>query len=142
MNLIEIKNLKTYFHTEGGLVKSVDDVSLSIPIGKTLGVVGESGCGKSVTAMSILQLVAHPGKIDGGEILLLDSGCLKQYNDGNDVPNPTYTDLVQMSEQEIRKIIFELSIPYFFFGRFAPYFDLACIRPVTPWVSNVPRMIW
>ena len=64
MNLIEIKNLKTYFHTEGGLVKSVDDVSLSIPIGKTLGVVGESGCGKSVTAMSILQLVAHPGKID------------------------------------------------------------------------------
>lgn len=104
MNLIEIKNLKTYFHTEGGLVKSVDDVSLSIPIGKTLGVVGESGCGKSVTAMSILQLVAHPGKIDGGEILLLDSECLKQYNDGKDVPNPTYTDLVQMSEQEIRKI--------------------------------------
>jgi oligopeptide/dipeptide ABC transporter ATP-binding protein len=68
-NLLEVKNLKTYFFTRGGVVKAVDDVSFGIKPGKTLGVVGESGCGKSVTALSIMRLVASPpGKIVGGEI--------------------------------------------------------------------------
>jgi oligopeptide/dipeptide ABC transporter ATP-binding protein len=68
-NLLEVKNLKTYFFTRGGVVKAVDDVSFGIKPGQTLGVVGESGCGKSVTALSIMRLVASPpGKIVGGEI--------------------------------------------------------------------------
>ncbi|GHO73428.1 ABC transporter ATP-binding protein [Ktedonobacter sp. SOSP1-85] len=68
-NLLDVKNLKTYFFTRSGVVKAVDDVSFSIKPGQTLGVVGESGCGKSVTALSIMRLVANPpGKIVGGEI--------------------------------------------------------------------------
>jgi len=68
--LIEIDNLQTYFYTEEGTVKSVDGVSLTIPQGRTVGLVGESGCGKSVTAMSIMGLVSRPGRIVGGEIRL------------------------------------------------------------------------
>jgi len=55
--LIDIQNLKTYFYTDEGVVKAVDDVSLTIPRGKTLGLVGESGCGKSVTALSVIRLI-------------------------------------------------------------------------------------
>ena len=73
MPLLEINNLVTAFHTPAGRVAAVDGVSLSIERGKTLGLVGESGCGKSVTAMSILGLVAAPGVIEAGEILLRDS---------------------------------------------------------------------
>ncbi|HVB74059.1 MAG TPA: ABC transporter ATP-binding protein [Ktedonobacteraceae bacterium] len=68
-NLLEVNHLKTYFFTRGGVVKAVDDVSFAIKSGETLGVVGESGCGKSVTALSVIRLVANPpGKIVGGEI--------------------------------------------------------------------------
>ena len=67
--LLEIRNLKTYFYTEEGVVKAVDGVDLTVKRGEVLGLVGESGCGKSVTALSILQLVDIPGKIIGGEIL-------------------------------------------------------------------------
>ena len=67
--LLEIKNLSTYFHLDEGIVKAVDDVSFSINRGETLGVVGESGCGKSVTALSIMQLIAKPrGRIEHGKI--------------------------------------------------------------------------
>jgi oligopeptide/dipeptide ABC transporter ATP-binding protein len=69
-NVLEVKNLKTYFFTSEGVIKAVDDVSLQVPKGKTVGLVGESGCGKSVTAMSIARLVSPPGRIVGGEILL------------------------------------------------------------------------
>ena len=69
-NVLELKNLKTYFFTDEGVVKAVDDVSFNVEQGKTLGLVGESGCGKSVTAMSISRLVSPPGRIVGGEILL------------------------------------------------------------------------
>jgi peptide/nickel transport system ATP-binding protein len=68
--LLEIKNLVTAFHTPAGRVPAVDGVSLAIERGRTLGLVGESGCGKSVTAMSILRLVADPGVIESGSILL------------------------------------------------------------------------
>ena len=73
MPLLEIRNLVTAFHTPTGRIPAVDGVSLTIERGRTLGLVGESGCGKSVTAMSILGLVASPGVVESGEILL-DSG--------------------------------------------------------------------
>ena len=68
-NLLEVNNLKTYFYTRSGVVKAVDDVTFAIKPGETLGVVGESGCGKSVTALSVMRLIASPpGKIVSGDI--------------------------------------------------------------------------
>jgi peptide/nickel transport system ATP-binding protein/oligopeptide transport system ATP-binding protein len=85
--LLEIKDLKTYFFTDVGILPSVDGVSYTIDKGQTLGVVGESGSGKSVTALSILQLIPQPpGKIVGGEILF----------DG--------MDLTKITIQQMRKI--------------------------------------
>ena len=66
--LLEVKNLKTYFYTEEGIVKAVDGVSFNIYEDEVLGLVGETGCGKSVTALSILQLVRAPGKIIDGSV--------------------------------------------------------------------------
>ena len=81
-NLLEVKNLKTYFFTDGGVVKSVDDVSFNVKPGKTLGVVGESGCGKSITSLSIMQLVeTPPGKIVGGEIIYNGENLLDKDKD-------------------------------------------------------------
>lgn len=71
--LIEVKNLKTYFHLDEGLLKAVDDVDIEIHKGETLGLVGESGCGKSVTARSIMRIVPPPGKSEG-EIIFGPSG--------------------------------------------------------------------
>jgi oligopeptide/dipeptide ABC transporter ATP-binding protein len=68
--LLEVKDLKTYFFTEEGTAKAVDGVSFTVPRGRTLGLVGESGCGKSVTAMSITRLISPPGRIVSGEVLL------------------------------------------------------------------------
>ncbi|MFN3344759.1 MAG: ABC transporter ATP-binding protein [Chloroherpetonaceae bacterium] len=85
--LLEIKNLKTYFKTDDGIAKAVDEVSYSIDKNETLGLVGESGCGKSVTALSIMRLIPQPpGFYAGGEILF----------DGK--------DLLKLSEDEMRKI--------------------------------------
>ena len=70
-NAVEFDDLHTYFFTDSGTVKSVDGVSFEVPIGKTVGVVGESGCGKSVTSLSLMQLVQRPqGQIVSGEIRL------------------------------------------------------------------------
>ncbi|MFV9568122.1 ABC transporter ATP-binding protein [Thermoanaerobacter mathranii] len=86
-NLVEFRNLKTFFYTSEGVVKAVNDVSFSIREGETVCVVGESGCGKSVTALSLMRLVqSPPGKIEGGEIIF----------DGRDV--------LKLSETEMRKI--------------------------------------
>ena len=75
MPLIEVRGLKTYFYTEDGIVRAVDGVDYVIEQEKTLGVVGESGCGKSVTALSIMGLVQiPPGKIEEGEILFHQDG--------------------------------------------------------------------
>jgi peptide/nickel transport system ATP-binding protein/oligopeptide transport system ATP-binding protein len=85
--LVEVKNLKTYFYTEEGVVKAVDGVDFEIYPGETLGVVGESGCGKSVTSLSIMRLVeSPPGRIEAGEI-----------NFGG-------RDLTKIPEKEMRKI--------------------------------------
>ena len=85
--LLQVKNLATHFHTEEGIVKSVQDVSFEVDAGQVLGVVGESGCGKSVTSMSILRLIQQPqGKIVNGQIL---------FNGQN---------LLDLSEEQMRKI--------------------------------------
>src|ERR1700752_4991169 len=69
-SLLEIRGLKTHFATDDGMVQAVDGVDLTIDRGETLGVVGESGCGKTVTALSVLKLIAMPpGQIVAGEIL-------------------------------------------------------------------------
>lgn len=84
--ILEIKQLQTHFFTDEGVSKAVDGVDLILNKGETLGIVGESGCGKSITSMSILQLINSPGKIVGGEILFKDE------------------DLLLKSEGEMRKI--------------------------------------
>lgn len=85
--LLEVRNLRTYFETEDGTVKAVDDISFEVKRGETLGIVGESGSGKSVTNLSIIRLIPNPpGRIVGGEVIF----------DGQ--------DLLLLSENEIRKI--------------------------------------
>ncbi len=76
-NLLEVQNLKTHFFTSEGIVKAVDGVSFNVAPRETLGLIGESGCGKSVTAHSIMRIVPKPGRILGGEIRLkLDDGFI------------------------------------------------------------------
>jgi oligopeptide transport system ATP-binding protein len=85
--LLEIRNLETQFMTDRGLIRSVDGVSLHVDAGETLGVVGESGCGKSVTSLSIMRLVpSPPGRIAGGEILFRGQ------------------DLLALSEEDMRRV--------------------------------------
>jgi len=74
--LLDVKGLKTYFFTEEGIVKAVDGVSFNIYKDEIIGLVGETGCGKSVTALSILQIVRSPGKIMEGEIIFKDINLL------------------------------------------------------------------
>ncbi|MEZ4883873.1 MAG: ABC transporter ATP-binding protein [Chitinophagales bacterium] len=89
--LLEVKNLKTYFHVEAGTVKAVDDVSFNLHRGETLGIVGESGSGKSVSCLSIMRLIpCPPGKFDGGEII---------YHDKEKGP----VDLLKLPIEEMRK---------------------------------------
>ena len=84
--LLEVRNLKTYFYTEDGVVHAVDGVDFYVNSGEVLGIVGESGCGKSVTSLSIMRLISQPGKIEAGEILF----------EGK--------DLVKATEEEMMKI--------------------------------------
>src|ERR1043165_3729103 len=86
-NLLEVKDLRTYFETEDGTVKAVDGISFQLKRGETLGIVGESGSGKSVTNLSIIRLVPDPpGKIVSGEVIFNGS------------------DLLLLSKEAIRKI--------------------------------------
>ncbi len=85
--LLQVKDLKTYFDSDDGVVKAVDGVDFSVNAGETIGIVGESGCGKSVTSMSILRLIpTPPGRIAGGEVLF------------NGI------DLTKATDQQMRKI--------------------------------------
>jgi oligopeptide/dipeptide ABC transporter ATP-binding protein len=82
MALLEVKHLKTQFKTEGGLVRAVDDVSYYINEQEIVGVVGESGCGKSVTQLSVMRLVSVPGRIVGGQVLFEGKDLLTYEADG------------------------------------------------------------
>ena len=87
MALLEVKDLRTYFYTQEGTVKAVDGTSYVVEEGETLGLVGESGCGKSVSALSILRLIPQPpGKIVSGEIIFQGR------------------DILKLDEDEIRKV--------------------------------------
>jgi oligopeptide/dipeptide ABC transporter ATP-binding protein len=113
-NLLDINELQVQFQTEGGTVTSVRNISFSVNRGETVAVVGESGCGKSVTSLSILGLIASPGKVTGGSILFEDKNLLelnkKQIRKirGNEISmifqepmtslNPVFTIGSQMSE--------------------------------------------
>lgn len=76
-NILEIKDLKTQFFTESGVVQAVDGIDFTVRRGEVVGLVGESGCGKSVTALSIMQLIGQPGKIIQGEIVFDNQDLLK-----------------------------------------------------------------
>lgn len=86
MSLLEVKNLKTYFYLDKTEYPAVDDISFTLEEGETLGIIGESGSGKSVTSLSIMGLVDYPGKVTGGEII---------YNN---------QDLLKMKDKEMAKI--------------------------------------
>lgn len=92
--VLEVKNLQTHFFTPKGVVRAVDKVSFSLEPGQVLGLVGESGCGKSMTGLSLLGLVDPPGKIVGGQILL----------QGKDLLNLTDEELEQIRGKEIAMI--------------------------------------
>ena len=79
--LLEVKQLQTHFYTRSGIAKAVEGVSFSLDEGETLGLVGESGCGKSVTSLSIMRLIDHPGKIVGGEVLFKGEDILDMDQD-------------------------------------------------------------
>jgi oligopeptide/dipeptide ABC transporter ATP-binding protein len=113
-HLLEVQGLKTYFPTRAGVVKSVDDVSFHIGEGELLGLVGESGCGKSITALSIMRLISPPGRIVGGsikfkgeELTTASADRLREIR-GNDIAmifqdpmtslNPVYTVGEQIAE--------------------------------------------
>ncbi|MBI5892320.1 MAG: ABC transporter ATP-binding protein, partial [Deltaproteobacteria bacterium] len=96
MSLLEIKNLHTSFFTDAGELKAVRGISFKLEKGKTIGIVGESGCGKSVTALSIMRLVPYPGKIVKGEILYRVKESESQ--------SVREKDLLKLSDEEMRHI--------------------------------------
>jgi oligopeptide/dipeptide ABC transporter ATP-binding protein len=92
--LLEVRNLKTYFFTDDGVVKAVDGVDFTVGRGEVLGLVGESGCGKSVTSLTIMRLIGIPGKVVAGEILF----------EGRDLLKLSESDMVQMRGNRISMI--------------------------------------
>jgi peptide/nickel transport system ATP-binding protein len=85
--ILSVRDLRTWFHTDAGVARSVDGVSFDVAPGETLGVVGESGCGKSVTALSILRLIRPPGRIEPGSRIVFDG-----------------RDILTLSEKELRAV--------------------------------------
>jgi oligopeptide/dipeptide ABC transporter ATP-binding protein len=83
--LLEVKNLETHFNTEGGVVKAVDGVSYHINEQEIVGMVGESGCGKSVSQLSVIQLISSPGKVVGGEVWFEGHDLLKFPAEGSEM---------------------------------------------------------
>ena len=96
--LLEVRNLKTYFYTDSGVVPAVDGVSFSMQKGETIGIVGESGCGTSVLALSIMRLIPDPpGRIVGGEIIF----------EGEDILDKSQGDMRRIRGNEIAMIFQE-----------------------------------
>src|SRR5688572_30027823 len=85
--LLSIENLRTYFYTDAGIARAVDGVSFDVGTGETVGLVGESGCGKSVTALSILRLIGSPGRIEPDSRMTFEG-----------------RDLLKLSEEEMRRV--------------------------------------
>jgi peptide/nickel transport system ATP-binding protein len=98
--LLEVRDLKTYFFLDEGTVRAVDGVSFEVFRGRTLGIVGESGCGKSVTAQSILRIVPRPGKIVGGEIIYYR----RRRRDGSTLTEQIDLTKLDPTGEEIRSI--------------------------------------
>lgn len=92
--LLEVKSLKTYFYTESGVVRAVDGVDFVVYPGEVLGIVGESGCGKSVTSLSIMRLIGQPGRIIEGEVLF----------NGTNLLNLSESDMVKVRGNSISMI--------------------------------------
>ncbi|HEV7929676.1 MAG TPA: ATP-binding cassette domain-containing protein, partial [Nitrosospira sp.] len=113
-HLLEVNNLETHFPTRAGLVRAVNNVSFYVDAGELLGLVGESGCGKSITALSIMRLISPPGRIAGGSITFKDEELTTAGNErmreirGNDIAmifqdpmtslNPVFTVGEQIAE--------------------------------------------
>jgi len=93
MNILEVKNLRVEFKTDQGALRAVDNVSFSLPKGKSLGIVGESGCGKTVTALSLLRLIEAPGRIRSGKVLF--------HSEENAELEKPPLDLMQLHEKEL-----------------------------------------
>jgi oligopeptide/dipeptide ABC transporter ATP-binding protein len=92
--LLEVRNLKTYFYTEDGIVRAVDGVDFEVYPGEVVGIVGESGCGKSITSLSIMRLISSPGRIVEGEILF----------EGKDLVKATEEEMMQVRGNRISMI--------------------------------------
>ena len=114
-DLLRVEGLRTYYHTQVGVVRAVDGVDLAIAPGRTLGLVGESGCGKSVTALSVMRLIDHPGRLESGTRIRFGERDLAQLDEdelqrirGNEISmifqepmtslNPVYTVGDQIAE--------------------------------------------
>jgi oligopeptide/dipeptide ABC transporter ATP-binding protein len=103
--LLDIKNLKTYFYTEEGVVRAVDGVDLRVYPGEIIGLVGESGCGKSVTSLSIMRLISTPGKITDGEIWFDGKNILKlSQNEMRDIRGNSISMIFQQPQTSLNPI--------------------------------------
>ena len=85
-NVLEVRNLRLYYHTQAGIVKALDDVSFTVRKGETVGFVGESGCGKTTTGMALLKMPSPPGFIEEGSQIIIGG-----------------RDIVPLSDKEIRR---------------------------------------
>jgi oligopeptide/dipeptide ABC transporter ATP-binding protein len=103
--LLDIKNLKTYFYTEEGVVRAVDGVDLRVYPGEIIGLVGESGCGKSVTSLSIMRLISTPGKITDGEIWFDGKNILNlSQNEMRDIRGNSISMIFQQPQTSLNPI--------------------------------------
>lgn len=106
-NILEVKNLRLYYHTSKGVVRALDDVSFNLKKGETLGLVGESGCGKTTTGVALLRMPSPPGRIEEGSRIIVDN-----------------IDIMKLSEKEVRKNVRWEEISMVFQGA------MNCLTPV------------
>ncbi|MHA2256315.1 MAG: ATP-binding cassette domain-containing protein, partial [Candidatus Heimdallarchaeaceae archaeon] len=116
MPILEVKNLKTYFHTRAGSVKAVDNVSFKLEKGEVLGLAGESGCGKTTTCLSIMRMIPAPGEILEGELLYdkayevmddpdsVQSRFKNRFSRNKDANRERTRNLLELREHEMRRI--------------------------------------